>query len=47
LATATDEGKRKDAKLQIFWSIISFIVAIALGAIITQTMTLLITDVLG
>lgn len=38
LAMAEDEGKRKEAKAQVFWTVIAVIVALSLSVIISQVM---------
>jgi len=38
LATASDEGKRREAKLQVFWTLVAVVIALALAMIITNVM---------
>jgi len=44
LAMAPDEGKRKEAKQQLLWTLIAIVGAIALSMIITSIMSILIRE---
>jgi len=47
LAMAQDEGKRKEAKQQLLWTIIAIVSALALQMIISGVMTILIKEAGG